>query len=245
MKITGVIPSRYSSTRLPGKPLLMIKGKPMIQRVCEQVLKSRYIDEVIVATDDKRIYDCVKCFGGNAVMTSRHHQSGTDRIFEAIKNRKCDLVVNIQGDEPFIDPGNIDKAISPFFTDKSVNVSTLAVRIKDLADVLDENKVKVVIDKKGYAIYFSRNFIPYDMRHNPGQSWSLDGIKYYKHIGLYVFRKKYITRFAGMKKSPLETAERLEQLRIIENCEKIKVVITKKDSFSVDTMEDLKLANNL
>lgn len=245
MKIVGIIPARYLSSRLPGKPLLLIKGKPMIQNVYEQSEKSKFINKVIVATDDKRIFNCVKNFGGEVVMTSTKHQTGTDRIYEAIKNIKCDIVVNIQGDEPYIDPKNIDNAIKPLIAVESINVSTLAIRIKDITDLLDENKVKVVLDKNNFALYFSRSFIPYDMKHNPLQKWALKDNKYYKHIGLYVFRKKYLEKFNRMKKSYLENSEKLEQLRILENGDKIKVVITDKDSFSIDTKSDWDLINKL
>lgn len=245
MKIVGIIPARYSSVRLPGKPLLLVKGKAMIHRVYEQAKKSKYIDTVIVATDDKRIFDCVKNFGGEVIMTSVKHFSGTDRIFEVAKKIKSDIIVNIQGDEPYIDPYNIDKAIYPFLKDKNLNVSTLAVKIKTLADVLDENKVKVIMDKNNYALYFSRNFIPYDMKHNPSQIWSLKCNKYYKHIGLYVYKKDFLMKFPKFKKSYLENAEKLEQLRILENGEKIKVVLTTRESFSVDTKSDLDLLNKL
>jgi len=245
MKIVGVIPARYSSSRLPGKPLLLIKGKPMIQNVYEQSEKSKFINKVIVATDDKRIFYCVKNFGGEVVMTSTKHKSGTDRMYEAIRNVKCDIAVNIQGDEPYIDPKSIDIAIKPLLDDKSINVSTLAVRVNNIADLLDENKVKVVLDKNNFALYFSRSFIPYDLKQNPFQKWALKHNKYYKHIGLYVFRKEYLAKFIKMKKSYLENMEKLEQLRILESGDKIKVVITKKDSFSIDTKFDLNLINKL
>ncbi|MEO8664118.1 MAG: 3-deoxy-manno-octulosonate cytidylyltransferase [Ignavibacteria bacterium] len=245
MKIIGIIPARYASTRLPGKPLLLVKGKSMIQRVYEQAGKSMLISSVIVATDDKRIFDCVKDFGGKAMMTSKRHASGTDRIFEVAKKMRSDIIVNIQGDEPYIDPGNIDKAIEPFLKDKHLKVSTLAIKIKTLADLLDENKVKVVMDKNNYALYFSRNSIPFDMKHNPSRLWSLNGNKYYKHIGLYVYRRDFLLKFPKLKKSYLENTEKLEQLRILENGEKIKVVLTNKESFSVDTKSDLELINKL
>lgn len=245
MKIAAVIPARYLSSRLPGKPLMQIKGKPMIQRVYEQSLKSKLINEVIVATDDKRIFNCVKDFGGNAVMTSSKHESGTDRICEAVKKINCGIVVNIQGDEPYIDPRNIDNAITPLLKDKKLNVSTLAVRINDIAELLDENKVKVVFDKNNFALYFSRSFIPYDMKHNPIQRWALSENIYYKHIGLYVFRKDYLMKFCKMKKSYLEKMEKLEQLRILENGDRVKVIITKKDSFSIDTKSDLVFINKI
>ena len=245
MKITGVIPARYASTRFPGKPLMLIKGRTMIERVYRQVQKSKLIDRVIVATDDKRIFECVKNFGGEVKMTSVKHQSGTDRIYEAVKNIQADIVVNIQGDEPFIDPKNIDKAIAPLISDKEVNVSTLAIRIEDKKDLLDINKVKVVLDKNNFALYFSRNFLPFDMMNNPLNELSFKKNIYYKHIGLYVYRKDFLTKFAKMKKSYLENIEKLEQLRILENGERIKVVITKIDSISIDTQKDLKAANKV
>jgi len=241
MKVVGIIPARYESTRLPGKPLIMIHGKSMIQRVYEQAGKSKLINEVIVATDDKRIFDCVNSFWGKAVMTSPKHKSGTDRILEAAKKIKSDIVVNIQGDEPFIDPNSIDNAIKPLLKDKNINVSTLAFKITDLTDVNNENKVKVVMDKNNFALYFSRNTIPFYLNHKPAKVNSLKDIKYYKHIGLYVYRKSFLLKFSKMKKSYLENAEKLEQLRILENGEKIKVVLTNKDSLSIDTDRDLKL----
>ncbi len=241
MKVTGIIPARYSSTRLPGKPLILIHGKPMIQRVYEQAQRSKLLDRVIVATDDTRIFDCVKDFGGEVMMTSEKHVSGTDRLAEAARMIICDIVVNIQGDEPFIDPKNIDIAIEPLLKDRLLNVSTLAFKITDPLDLENENKVKVVLDKNNFALYFSRNYIPFDMEHNPAKVWTLKDRVFYKHIGLYVYRKSFLMRFAKMKKSYLEEVEKLEQLRILENGDKIKVVITKKDSVSVDTLEDIKL----
>lgn len=241
MKVTGIIPARYSSTRLPGKPLILIHGKPMIQRVYEQAQRSKLLDKVIVATDDTRIFDCVKDFGGEVMMTSEKHVSGTDRLAEAARMIICDIVVNIQGDEPFIDPKNIDIAIEPLLKDRLLNVSTLAFKITDPLDLENENKVKVVLDKNNFALYFSRNYIPFDMEHNPAKVWTLKDRVFYKHIGLYVYRKSFLMRFAKMKKSYLEEVEKLEQLRILENGDKIKVVITKKDSVSVDTLEDIKL----
>jgi|WetSurMetagenome_2_1015567.scaffolds.fasta_scaffold30880_5 3-deoxy-manno-octulosonate cytidylyltransferase (CMP-KDO synthetase) len=208
----------------------------MIQRVYEHSSKSKYLSKVIVATDDKRIYDCVKKFGGNVMMTSTKHKSGTDRICEIIKKIKADIVVNIQGDEPFIDYQNIDKAIEPLIKDNKVNVSTLAIKIKDKNEIFDPNKVKVVFDKNRYALYFSRTAIPYNR----------DNIKreYYKHIGLYVYRVSFLKKFMNMKQTKLEKSEKLEQLRILEYGEKIKVILTGKDSFSIDTKEDYKKYKN-
>lgn len=238
IRVLGVIPARYASTRLPGKPLININGKPMIQYVYERSMKAKLVDKVIIATDDKRIYDAVVKFGGNATMTSAKHKSGTDRIGELVNSRtgkleNCDIVVNIQGDEPFIDPTNIDKAIRPLLNDKAVNVSTLIYRIKNKKEISDPNIVKVIFDKDFNAIYFSRNPIPFDRDKK-------NKVNYYKHIGLYVYRKSYLLQLIKMKPSKLEQAEKLEQLRILENGGKIKVVVTNIDSHSVDTKKDLK-----
>ncbi len=235
-KIIGVIPARYGSTRFPGKPLALINGKPMIQHVYERALKSKLLGKVIVATDDKRIYDTVKGFGGNAEMTSKQHKSGTDRIGEVIKNVKCDIVVNIQGDEPFIDSRNIDKAIEPLLTDKTINVSTLCIRIASKNEIENPNVVKVVFDKNNFALFFSRLPVPFNV----------NSVKtgYFKHIGLYVFRKRFLLKFLLTKQSRLEKSEKLEQLRILEMGEKIKVVITKKDSIAIDNISDLDKIKN-
>jgi 3-deoxy-manno-octulosonate cytidylyltransferase (CMP-KDO synthetase) len=233
MKIIGVIPARYDSTRFPGKPLALINGKPMIQHVWENSSKSKLINELYVATDDKRIFDAVNAFWGNAVMTSKKHKSGSDRIGEVVKNKNCDIVVNIQGDEPFINPTNIDKAITPLIKDKNINVTTLCTKIKNKDEINNPNVVKVVTDKKGFALYFSRHTIPYNRD-------DMKGISYYRHIGLYVYRKDYLMKFVKMKPSKLELTEKLEQLRILENGGRIKVVITNIDSVTVDTSSDLK-----
>jgi 3-deoxy-manno-octulosonate cytidylyltransferase (CMP-KDO synthetase) len=208
----------------------------MIQRVYESTVKSKYINKVVVATDDKRIYECVKEFGGNVMMTSQKHKSGTDRICEVIGKIKSDVVVNIQGDEPFIDYKNIDKAIEPLIKINKINVSTLAIKIKDKKEIFDSNKVKVVFDKNGSALYFSRYAIPFNR----------DGINtdYYKHIGLYVFRVSFLNKYMNMKQTRLEKSEKLEQLRILEYGEKIKIVLTEKDSFSIDTKEDYRIYKN-
>jgi len=208
----------------------------MIQQVYEHANKSKYLSKIIVATDDKKIYDCVKKFGGNVMMTSSKHKSGTDRICEVIKKIKADIIVNIQGDEPFIDFKNIDKVIEPLIKDKKINVSTLAIKIKNKKDTFDSNKVKVVFDKNEYALYFSRSVIPFDR----------DKIKtdYYKHIGLYVYRVTFLKKYTNMKQAKLEISENLEQLRILEYGEKIKVILTEKDSFSIDTKEDYRKYKN-
>ncbi len=235
--VIGVIPARYGSTRLPAKALAMIHGKPMIQHVYEKCMKAKLLSEVLVATDDKRIYDAVINFGGNVVMTSKTHKSGTDRIGEAVKKIKCDIVVNIQGDEPLIDPRNIDNAIVPLIKDKNIHVSTLCFKISDKKEINTINVVKVVFDSTNNALYFSRSMIPFNR----------DNIKtdHYKHIGLYVYRKDYLLKLIKMKPSKLELTEKLEQLRILESGEKIKVVETKIDSHSVDTSADLRKIRKL
>lgn len=235
--VIGVIPARYGSTRLPAKSLAMIHGKPMIQHVYEKCLKAKLLSEILVATDDKRIFEAVINFGGNVVMTSKSHKSGTDRIGEAVKNIKCDIVVNIQGDEPMIAPGNIDKAIEPLVKDRNINVSTLCFKISDRTEINNPNVVKVVIDSHSNALYFSRSAVPFN-RDNINA-------EYFKHIGLYVYRKDYLMKLIGMKPSKLELTEKLEQLRILESGENIRVIKTKTDSHSVDTPADLKKIRKL
>jgi 3-deoxy-manno-octulosonate cytidylyltransferase (CMP-KDO synthetase) len=242
-KIVSIIPARYGSTRLPGKALADINGKPMIQLVYEKAMRSSYISRVIVATDDYRIFNTVSEFGGEASMTSRKHESGTDRIGEVARHPKLklnavDIVVNIQGDEPFLSHRDIDRAIAFLMRDKSLNVATLAVRITKKSEIKDPNVVKVVFDKNGYALYFSRNPIPYD---RDGTS----GVKYYKHIGLYVYRKTYLLEFIRTYPTSLELAEKLEQLRVLQTGEKIRVVLVEKDTVSVDTKKDLEKARNV
>lgn len=235
--VIGVIPARYGSTRLPAKALAMIHGKPMIQHVYERCLKSKLLNEVLVATDDRRIYEAVMSFGGNVVMTSRKHKSGTDRIGEAVKEIKCDIVVNIQGDEPMISPANIDKAILPLLN-SSVNVSTLCKKISSAGEITNPSVVKVVKDKNGMALYFSRCPVPF----NRDKS---ENVIYYKHIGLYVYTKEYLSKLVQLKPSKLELAEKLEQLRILESGENIKVIETNIDSHSVDTPADLRKVRKL
>jgi 3-deoxy-manno-octulosonate cytidylyltransferase (CMP-KDO synthetase) len=231
-KVIGIIPARFASTRLPAKALADIHGKPMIQHVYERCLKARLLDEVLVATDDMRIFSAVQDFGGNAVMTSRRHKSGTDRLGEAAAKLKFDIVVNIQGDEPLIDPRNIDSAVLPLLNDNSINVSTLAFRMKNSSGISNPSAVKVVFDENYFALYFSRSPIPNNRN-------GAKGIVYYKHIGLYVYRRDYLLELVKLKAGKLESAEKLEQLRILESGGKIKVVITGIDSHAVDTKADL------
>jgi 3-deoxy-manno-octulosonate cytidylyltransferase (CMP-KDO synthetase) len=239
MKAIGIIPARYSSTRFPGKPLAMIKGISLIQRVYEKAKACDNLKEIFVATDDNRIFDHVMNFGGKAVMTSREHRTGTDRLREAAGNLDCEIIVNIQGDEPLIDAGDIDNAVYALIDDESLNVSTLIYRLRDLNDLRDANIVKVVVDKNFNALYFSRNFIPYDLKNNPSGNFSIDENLYYKHIGLYVYRKSFLMKFSELPESIPEKMESLEQLRILESGEKIKTILTDNEYIPVDTPEDI------
>jgi 3-deoxy-manno-octulosonate cytidylyltransferase (CMP-KDO synthetase) len=248
LNVLGVIPARYASTRFPGKPLAIINGKSMIQRVYEQAFKSRFLSRVIVATDDLRIEKHVLSFGGEVMMTSAFHDSGTERIGEvvaSIKHQnvsfKYDIVVNIQGDEPMLNPLQIDLAIS-CFSDPSIQISTLVKQITNAEDLFNPNVVKAVIDKNADALYFSRSPIPF-MRNQSQEEWLTNG-KFYKHIGLYAYSTSVLTEIINLAATPLETAESLEQLRWIENGFKIRAVLTEFETIAVDTPEDLlKLTN--
>ncbi|MFH1238862.1 MAG: 3-deoxy-manno-octulosonate cytidylyltransferase [bacterium] len=235
MRIIGVIPARYASVRFPGKVLADIAGKSMIQRVCEQASKAKVLDEVLVATDSKDVFNCVNNFGGWAVMTSGKCQSGTDRIAEAVKKIRCDLVVNIQGDEPLISPAVINLAVQPLVKDKSIPMGTAVSRINDRGQLFDHNVAKVVLDKNNFALYFSRLPIPASKE----QILNLKKQVYYKHIGLYVYRKDFLLKFAALPPTPLEKMESLEQLRALENGYRIKAVIAGYNSVSVDVPADL------
>lgn len=240
MKVIGIIPSRYGSTRFPGKPLAMIKGKTMIQRVCEQAWKSK-LDAVVVATDDMRIAEEVLGFGGKYVMTDPRHQSGTDRCFEAlhILETEYDAVVNIQGDEPFIDPEHINLLVDLISRDDT-QLASLAKKIQDEDDLFGSNKVKVVMDKAGNALYFSRNPIPY-MRNVDRKLWMKKGT-FYQHLGLYAYKTDVLRQIAMMKPTTLEKAESLEQLRWLENGLTIRMAIVEADSIAVDSPADLEKA---
>ena len=232
MRIIGVIPARLHSTRFPEKILADIKGKPMIWWVWKAAKKAETLSEVFVATDHPKIYSAVRDFGGNAVMTSARHKSGTDRIAEAVKGLKADIVVNIQGDEPLIRPDMLDKAVAPFYSSPGLLMSTLVCKVKDEKLAEDTNIVKVTVDINGYAMYFSRSNIP-----SPARAEGFDF--FYKHIGVYVYKKDFLLKYVKMKQSRLEKIEKLEQLRVIENGYKIKVVETRFDTVPVDTKEDL------
>lgn len=242
MTISVIIPSRYSSTRFPGKPLAPILGKSMIQHVYERAKRAKYVDEVLVATDDLRIFHEVENFNGKARMTSPEHPSGTDRIAEVAADIDSDIVVNVQGDEPSIHPEVIDAAIEPLFKDSSLVVTTLKTPIFDVGELRDPNVNKVVTDLSGFALYFSRLPIPF-IRDSRKATDEINGISKpilsYKHIGLYVYRREFLLRLSRMEPSPLEKSEKLEQLRILENGYRIKVVPTIHDSIGVDTPEDI------
>lgn len=245
MRFIGIIPARYASTRFPGKPLVEIDGKTMIQRVVEQARKSKMLGDVVVATDDERIQSHVKSFGGKVVLTSAHHQSGTDRCFEALEKAgrsNWDVVINIQGDEPYISPGQVDLVCS-CFASPQVQIATLIKKVKDVAELTNVNTPKVIINKEKQAIYFSRAPIPH-YRGKDHSEW-LGLHTYYKHIGIYAYRADVLQAITRISPSPLELAEALEQLRWIENGYKINVEITDFESVSVDTPEDLlKLMRN-
>lgn len=245
MSILAIIPSRYNSSRLPGKPLLDINGKSMIQRVYEQSQKSRSIKKVIVATDDKRIFEHVEAFGGEVMMTSQDHQNGTERCGEVLARitEDYDVVFNIQGDEPFIKPGQIDQLADCFkpntFATREfpVQIATLVKKIKSQRELNDPSVMKVLLNRQKEAIYFSRAPIPY-IRDVEPKDW-LKKHTFYKHICFYGFEANTLRKLHGLKRTPLEKAESLEQLRWIENGFRIKVGITKLDSQSIDTPEDL------
>lgn len=242
MKFLGIIPARYASTRFPGKPLADMEGKPMIQRVYEQV--QGVLDKVCVATDDSRIEEAVKAFGGNVVMTSDKHRSGTDRCYEAYTKfgNGFDVVVNIQGDEPFIHPEQI-KTIKDCFNDDSIQIATLVKPFRGddgFETLLNANSPKVVLNKHQEALYFSRSIIPY-LRGKEHSEW-LSNHTYYKHIGLYAYRAEVLEAITRLPQSSLELAESLEQLRWLENGFKIKAGITEQETIGIDTPEDMEKA---
>lgn len=241
MKIIGIIPARYASTRFPAKALAQIHGKTMVQRVYEQALQASSLQEVIIATDHHMIYEHVQHFGGKVVMTSTAHPSGTDRCYEALQQMgsHADFVINIQGDEPFIQPEQID-ILASCLRDTSIQLATLVKKIEDTATLFDPNKPKVVLNAKSEAIYFSRQAIPY-LRGEEAWEW-MEKHTFYKHIGMYAYRTDILAELTRLPVSLLEKAEALEQLRWIENGYRIKVAITPYDSTGIDTPEDLRKA---
>lgn len=246
MKIIGIIPARYTSSRFPGKPLADIFGKSMIQRVYEQASKSPKLSSVMVATDDQRIFDHVTGFGGEVVMTSSLHQSGTSRCQEVVvklNDTSTEVVINIQGDEPFIDPRQIDQ-LAEMFSDKNIGIATLIKKIQTSDELFNPNVVKAVKGADGRAIYFSRSPIPY-IRGADQTEWLEKGI-FFKHIGIYAYRAEVLHKIVKLAPSPLEIAESLEQLRWIENGLTIYTSETDFEGFAVDTPEDLaKIINTI
>ena len=235
MKVVCIIPARFESTRFEGKPLADLCGRPMIQHVYERVLKSGSVSQAAVATDDDRIYRTVLKFGGRAVMTAADHKSGTDRIAEAVAGLKLnpdDIVLNVQGDQPLFEPVQIDEVVQPLLEDPAIVMATLIYRIRRAEEITHPNAVKVVVDRDGFAIYFSRATIPYVR--DPGQA-----ANYYKHHGIYAYRRSFLETFTRLPQGVLERLEALEQLRAIEHGYKIKVVETIYDSVEVDTCEEL------
>lgn len=231
MKFLGVIPSRYASTRLEGKPLKAICGHTMVEWVYKRALKSK-LDGVVVATDDERIVDEVKSFGGNVILTRKDHINGTSRIAEVCETyTDYDVIVNIQGDEPLIEPDMINSIIDSFIEDNTIPMSTLKYKLTDMTEIENPNAVKVVTDKNDFAIYFSRSVIPYPR--------NLNMDNYYKHVGIYGYKRDFVMEYAKMASTPLELSESLEQLRVLENGYKIKVLETPYKIIGVDTQEEL------
>ena len=238
MKVICVIPARYASTRLPGKPLKLIAGKPMIRRVYEQAKKAVIPAEVIVATDDKRVYDTVLSFGGNACMTREDHPNGTSRLAEvAEKYPDADVIVNVQGDEPMIPPEIIDRLAGAFAEEPDLKMATMVTRMEE-SEFGDPSAVKVVMDKNGYALFVSRSLIPYPRNRT-------EVFRVYKHVGIYAYTRTFLMQYVAMASTPLEQVESLEQLRVLENGYKIKVLESDFRGIGVDTQEDLDAVNRL
>ncbi|HQE83412.1 MAG TPA: 3-deoxy-manno-octulosonate cytidylyltransferase [Candidatus Hydrogenedentes bacterium] len=233
--VLGVIPARYGSTRFEGKVIAPLLGKPLVMHVYERALRARHVSRAVIATDDERVREAVAPFGAEIVMTRADHPSGTDRIAEAVADSDADIIANIQGDEPLIDPRVIDATIQPLLDDPHVPMSTARCLIRDQESVENPNVVKVVCDSKGRALYFSRWPIPYVRGEKPDVSFGC----YWQHIGLYVYQRAFLLEYARMAPTPLEQLEKLEQLRALENGYPIAVVDTEYESVGVDTREDL------
>jgi len=250
MKACAIIPARYASSRLPGKPLIHIKGKPLIQYVYERVCQAT-VDQIIVATDDERIAAAVESFGGDVRITGAHHRTGTERVAEVASHLDADIIVNVQGDEPLIEPRDIDKAVEPLRLDPTIPMTTLVTPLHDPRQLANPHVVKVVIDHEGFALYFSRSPIPYpgatllSERHSWGQTddipqdLSLAAMTFWQHVGLYAFTKNFLLRLVALPPGILETEESLEQLRVLEQGHRIKTVVTDTPSVGIDTQEDL------
>lgn len=238
MNTLCVIPARYASTRLPGKPLADIAGKPMIVRVYEQASRAKRLSGVIAAVDDERVYEAVVSHGGKAMMTAKHHPTGTDRLAEvAAAHPEAELIINVQGDEPLIEPDLIDALAAAFEEESELQMATVKSPMTDENEMRNPNNVKVVTDKEGYALYFSRSLLPYPRENT--------GVTVYKHIGIYAYRRDFLLQYARMEPTALEQTESLEQLRALENGYKIKVIATDFKFVGVDTPEDLAEVNRL
>ena len=237
MKVVAIIPARFNSQRFPGKLMEKIGGKELILFTYQNILKTKFFDEVIVATDDKSIFDLIENNGGKAQITAKNHESGSDRIAEVAKNVEADIIVNVQGDEPFIKKEDLESLINIFKndTEKEIDLASLMEEIKFKEDIENPNNVKVVTDHNGNALYFSRSVIPFDREIQPNT-------KYYKHIGIYAFRREALLSFSGLKRGFLESTEKLEQLRYLENGYKIRLAISKNPTIGIDTPEDLEKA---
>lgn len=245
MRVTVVIPARYASTRFPGKPLADLCGKPMIQWVCEGAARCPLVDRVLVATDDQRIADAVKAFGGTAVMTRTDHPTGTDRLAEVADGFDSELIVNVQGDEPLIDPAMIETAVSPLLADPSIPMGTLKTQLTSFEEFHNPNVVKVVTDQRGFALYFSRAPIPYPRDFSDQLAARWRELATAKHVGLYVYRRDFLLTFPKLTPTPLEEQEKLEQLRALEHGHRIFVAETTMGVQGVDTPEDLERVRKL
>jgi 3-deoxy-manno-octulosonate cytidylyltransferase (CMP-KDO synthetase) len=241
LQTVAVIPARFASSRLPGKPLADIGGRPMIEHVYRRAADARGVDAVVVATDDPRIAEAVERFGGIVRLTRPDHRTGTDRVAEVAADLACEVILNVQGDLPVIEPDMIREVLEPFQADPTVRMSTLRQVVKDPADLVRPQVVKVVVDRQGDALYFSRAAIPF--RRDDGRAQT--GACVYKHIGLYGFRRDFLLAFAALPPTPLEQAESLEQLRALEHGVRIRTVATRYDSIEVDTPEDLERVRRL
>ena len=248
MKTIVIIPARLSSSRLPDKVLLDLKGKSVIQRVYEQVLKAKKIDDIYIATDSKKVEKICKNFTKNIILTSSNHESGTDRIAEAVKNIECEYIINVQGDEPFIEPDLIDK-LAVTLKESNIEMVSAMHKIKLVEELKNRNVVKVVIDKQSNALYFSRSIIPHHR-----DEWETllnhhktipEPLKFFRHLGIYGYKKDFLLKYSKMEMTYLEKLEKLEQLRVLENGYKIKMIETDYNSIGIDTKDDYEKALEL
>lgn len=240
MKIIAVIPARYASTRFPAKLMQDLGGKTVILRTYEAAIETQLFDDVFVVTDSDLIYNEIVSNGGKAIMSIKEHESGSDRIAEAVENMEVDIVINVQGDEPFINKKPLEQVIEIFKNDtnKKVDLASLMFEIKDKSEIENPNNVKVIVDQQGFALYFSRSVIPYPREENVG-------VRYMKHIGIYAFRKEALMDFYRLPMLALEASEKLEQLRYLEYGKRIRMVETEHGSIGIDTFEDLEKARKL